>query len=195
MNWDLAAGIKLTVLAVCFSMTAACTFPVEQTSVPTPAEPQARLSPPPTAPGIFKEPSAGFSISFPESVSHPKPLDLPGLVFHVTSDSAIPVCQIFVTDLPDKEPLVPLTAKIWMMEKLLQKGFSDIEIVRAEIIVLEEGIEALFLAEKFEWQGKFYWGVHLIAEHDGKRITVFAFDDGRMDRIESTVMSLKLLGD
>jgi hypothetical protein len=35
--------------------------------------------------------------------------------------------------------------------------------------------------------------VHLIVDHKGKRITVFGIDDGRLDRIETTVMSLKFI--
>lgn len=190
MNWDWAAVCKLTIVAVVIGLITACSYPVEKTSSNAAAS-QFPLSPLPTAPGLFEEPTLGFSISFPESVSFPKPLDLPDLVFHVASESALPICQVFVADLSEEEPLEPAMARNWMIGKMAN-SFSEVEIVRAEMIELEDGIEALFLASTFRWQGEFFWGAHLIADHAGKRITVFGIDDGRLDRIESTVMSLKL---
>jgi len=97
-----------------------------------------------------------------------------------------------VADISEEEPLEPVSARSWMIGKLAN-GFSEVKIVRAEMIELEDGIEALFLASTFRWKGEFFWGAHLIADHAGKRITAFAIDDGRLDRIESTVMSLRLL--
>ena len=174
-------------------LVSACVHSVDRKPVPEAAESGSRLiSPPPSSPGSYENEEMGFTVSFPESISLPKLLDLPNQVFHASSDAVVPVCQVFVSDIPE-EPLEPGAARIWMVEWLKKADFSEVEIVRAEMIILGKDVEALFLAEKLKWKGQYFWGAQVIAHHRGKRITVLGIDDGRLDRIESTVMSLQLI--
>jgi len=184
---------KWTVLVAVIGLIAACVPPLKKTVDSGAAISPSRLSPPPTAPGLYENKEIGFVISFPESVNTPKNLDSPNQVFYAAATESVPICQVFINDIPLDELLEPAAARKWMAEKLEKANFSRVEIVRTEMISLGEGIEALFLAEKFRWNDGFFWGAHVIVDHKGKRITVFGIDDGRLDRIESTVMSLKLI--
>ena len=100
--------------------------------------------------------------------------------------------MVFITELAEDVQLTPETAGDWIKDKMVILGFSDVEIVRAETVNLDNGVNALFLAETFYRKDMFFWGAHLIVDYNGKRITVFGYDNGRLDRIESTVMSLRL---
>ena len=150
----------------------------------------AKMSPPPTQPGLYVNDEFGVQLTFPTGMTTLGKLSSSDMLFHVKHPDKTLFLKIRQRTIPANQPLEPQAATTWIPRIMERMGMKNPEVISTEVLTTPDGTKTLYAAIKFKTKTQSLVGAFAFADKNKKRLFIAGYNDDGFEPLEQIMKSL-----